>query len=123
MKDDALNVAIVGGGIAGLSCAFALRERGISSIVFEASTTAGGRCSGGPYLLGPEAYAHTFELVEKLGLQQDLIEIPPIAGQFYKGRIYHHHVSSVTGLLGFKGLNIADKAMLSRMAYLLVRYA
>src|SRR5207247_7455013 len=51
------------------------------------------------------------------------IEIPPIAGQLYSGRVFHHRVSSVTGLLSFKGLNIADKALLSRMVYLLLRYS
>jgi protoporphyrinogen oxidase len=57
-----------------------------------------------------------------LGLREHMIEIPPIAGQYYKGHVYHHRVSSVMGLLSFKGLNIIDKAMLSRMAFLLARY-
>ncbi len=117
-----MNVAIIGGGLAGLTCAFSLKQRGISATVFEAADEPGGRCSAGPYLLGREAYANTFRLVEELGLTADLVEIPPITGQFHKGRVYHHRVSSATGLLSFKGLNIADKALLSRMAYLLLRY-
>src|SRR4029077_8877073 len=48
--------------------------------------------------------------------------ISPHAGQVYKGKVYHHRVASATGLLTFKGLNIADKAMLPRMAYLLARH-
>ena len=36
-------VAIVGGGIAGLTCALKLRDRGIASTVYEASGRAGGR--------------------------------------------------------------------------------
>lgn len=115
-------VAIVGGGLAGLTCGFALKRRGIPAVVFEASEAVGGRSSASAYLLGREQYANTFRLIEALGLEKDIIEIPPIAGQYYKGRVYHHRVSSVSGLLGFKGLNIADKAMLSRMAYFLVRY-
>jgi protoporphyrinogen oxidase len=117
------HVAIVGGGLAGLSCSFALKRRGIPSLVFEASGRPGGRSAAGPYLLGPDAYRNTFELANTLGLGADLIEIPPVAGQLYKGRVYHHRVSSATGLLGFKGLNLADKAMLSRMALLLLRYS
>ena len=117
-----VRVAIVGGGLAGLTCAFALKQRGISATVFEAADRSGGRLPAASYLLGREQFANTFRLIESLNLHQDLIEIPPIAGQYYKGRVYHHRVSSVSGLLGFKGLHIADKAMLSRMAYFLLRY-
>ena len=115
-------VAIIGGGLAGLTCAFALKRRGIAATVFESAETPGGRASAAAYLLGYEQFANTFRLVDELGLHGDLLEIPPIAGQFYKGQVYHHRVSSVSGLLGFKGLHIADKAMLSRMAYFLLRY-
>ena len=38
-------VAVVGGGIAGLTCARALRLRGCEPIVFESSDRLGGRCS------------------------------------------------------------------------------
>jgi renalase len=38
-------VAVVGAGIAGLSCARELRLRGIEAVVFEASGRLGGRCS------------------------------------------------------------------------------
>lgn len=116
------NVAIVGGGLAGLSCAYALRERGIPCTVFEPAEL-GGRIAGTTFLLGPEVYKNTFRLAAALGLRDDLIAIPPIAGQFYKGHVYRHRVSSVMGLLSFKGLNLIDKAMLSRMALLLSRYS
>jgi len=109
--------------LAGLTCAFALKQRAIASTIFEMSAEIGGRCPAASYLLGPDVYTNTFRLASLLGLDRDLIEIPPIAGQFYKGRIYHHRVSSVTGLLGFKGLNIADKALLSRMVYFLLRHS
>ncbi len=115
-------VAIVGGGLAGLTCAFMLQRKGIANVVFESSAGAGGRCAAATYLLGREPYSNTFGLIESLGLSRAVIEIPPVAGQFYKGHVYRHRVSSATGLLRFKGLNIADKALLSRMAYLLVRY-
>ena len=38
-------VAVVGGGIAGLTCARELRQRGCDPVVFEASDRLGGRCS------------------------------------------------------------------------------
>jgi protoporphyrinogen oxidase len=116
------NVAIIGGGLSGLSCAFALKQKGIPAVVFEKAAEPGGRSSAAVYLFGRDVYRNTFQLAETLGLGPDLIEIRPVAGQFYKGRVYRHRVSSATGLLQFKGLNLADKALLARMAYLLVRY-
>jgi monoamine oxidase len=37
-------VAIVGGGLAGLTCAYRLKQRGIAAELYEASTRFGGRC-------------------------------------------------------------------------------
>lgn len=37
-------VAVVGGGLAGLTCAYRLRQRGIFATVYEASNRFGGRC-------------------------------------------------------------------------------
>jgi oxygen-dependent protoporphyrinogen oxidase len=116
-------VAIIGGGLAGLTCAHSLRERGIASTVFEADARPGGRDSAGPFLLSPDLFRNTFQLIRTLGLERDLISIPAYAGQFYKGRIYRHSVASATGLLSFKGLNFADKVLLPKMAYLLARYS
>jgi len=117
------NVAIVGGGIAGLTCAFYLKRRGIESTVFESQQRAGGRDTAAMYLLAPDLFRHTFQLISDLELAGDILAISPHAGQVYKGRIYHHRVASATGLLGFKGLGLVDKALLPRMAYLLARYS
>jgi oxygen-dependent protoporphyrinogen oxidase len=116
-------VAIIGGGLAGLTCAYALKRRGIESTVFEAATKPGGRDSAALYLLSPELFRNTFQLIRDIGLSDDIISISPHAGQVHKGRVYRHRVASATGLLSFKGLNIADKALLPRMAYLLARYS
>lgn len=125
-------VAIIGGGLAGLTCAYALKRRGIDAAVFEGSARAGGRSTtiehdgfiidaGAQYLLAPEFFCNTLELIRDLGLSDDVISIPPNAGQVHKGQVYRHRVASAAGLLKFKGLNIADKALLARMAYLLAR--
>jgi len=116
-------VAIIGGGFAGLACAHALKRRGIDAVVYE-SSEAGGRSSAGvPYLLGRELFRNTFRLIDELGLSSAVVPIQPYAGQVYRGKIYRHRVASATGLLRFKGLNLADKALLPRMAYLLARYS
>jgi oxygen-dependent protoporphyrinogen oxidase len=115
-------VAIVGGGLAGLTCAYALQRRGVEPVVFEAADQPGGRVGAAPFLLAPDLFRNTFQLIRELGMDGDVLPITPNAGQVYKGRIYHHRVASATGLLGFRGLNIADKMLLPRMAYLLSRY-
>jgi protoporphyrinogen oxidase len=116
-------VAVIGGGLAGLSCAHALHRRGIDSIVFESGTRTGGRDNAVLYLLAPDLFRNTFLLTDELRLRDEILPISPHAGQVYKGRIYHHRVASAAGLLSFKGLRFADKAMLPRMAYLLARHS
>ena len=116
-------VAVVGGGLAGLSCARALHRRGIDSVVFESETRPGGRDNAVLYFLATDLFRNTFLLIDELGLRDEIVSISPHAGQVYKGRIYHHRVASAAGLLSFKGLGFADKAMLPRMAYLLARHS
>jgi oxygen-dependent protoporphyrinogen oxidase len=127
-------VAIIGGGLAGLTCAYALKQRGVEAVVFDASAMPGGRLwtehkdgfiidAGAQYLLSPDLFRNTFRLIRDLGLSGNLLPIAPHVGQVYQGRIYRYPVASAIGLLKFKGLNIADKALLPRMAYLLARYS
>jgi len=117
-------VAIIGGGLAGLACAHALKRRGIEPVIYESSSLAGGRVDAGvPYFLGRELFQNTFRLIDELGLSSAIVPIAPYAGQLYRGKIYRHRVASATGLLRFKGLNLADKALLPRMAYLLARHS
>ncbi len=79
-----MNIAVVGGGWAGLSAAVRLRQYGCSVVVFEAARTLGGRArrvssstlntridNGQHILLG--AYTETLALMQELGLNvQDL---------------------------------------------------
>ncbi len=92
-------------------------------MVFESSAKVGGRDSAALFFLSPDLFRNTVQLVRDVGLADDIIPITPQAAQVYKGRVYHHRVASATGLLSFKGLGIADKALLGRMAYLLARYS
>jgi protoporphyrinogen oxidase len=101
-----------------------LKRRGIEPVIYESSPLAGGRVDAGvPYFLGRELFQNTFRLIDELGLTSAIVPIAPYAGQVYRGKIYRHRVASATGLLRFKGLNLADKALLPRMAYLLARHS
>ena len=75
-------IAIVGGGLAGLACAYALHKQGMTVTVYEAATRLGGRCLtnrlafGGQYVEeGGEfidsSHQHIRGLANELGLQLD----------------------------------------------------
>jgi oxygen-dependent protoporphyrinogen oxidase len=117
------HVAIIGGGLAGLSCAFALKRRGINSTVFESHPHGIKRDHAALFFLAPDLFRNTFQLIRDVGLGDNVLSILPHAAQVYRGRIYHHRVASATGLLSFKGLGIVDKVLLPRMAYFLASHS
>lgn len=81
---------IVGGGISGLVCGYALRKAGIEAHVLEASARPGGvirteRCDG--YLLecGPQSFSGTGALTglcNELALESELVEAPQRAPRY-----------------------------------------
>jgi len=95
----------------------------MDATVYESTERAGGRDIASFYFLEPDLFRNTYQLLKDLGLSGETLPISPHAGQLYKGRVYHHRVTSATGLLSFKGLKIVDKALLPRMAYLLARHS
>jgi protoporphyrinogen/coproporphyrinogen III oxidase len=81
---------VVGGGISGLTCAYALRKAGIDAILLEASPRPGGvirsEASGG-FLCewGPQSFSSTVSLlalIRELGLENQLLQAPPRAPRF-----------------------------------------
>ncbi len=82
-----LNIAVIGGGYAGMAAAVALAEQGIPVTVFESAQQLGGRARGVMYndthldngqhlLLG--CYVQTLYLIEKVGgnIEQDFLRLP-----------------------------------------------
>ncbi len=82
-----MNIAITGGGLAGLTCAYRLKQAGFKAIIYEVTERVGGRCwthrgefaegqivERGGELIDTEHTAIR-ELAEELGLQLDDLEL------------------------------------------------
>ena len=92
-----VDVAIIGGGIAGLAAAFAAHRAGRSVVLLEASDRVGGKIAsaevaGGAVDVGPDSFLArvpwAIELCAELGMAADLVE--PATGQAWlwtRGRL------------------------------------
>ena len=87
-------VAIIGGGISGLSTAYRLQQKGIEFTLFEESSRFGGniqtvRHGDLVYDAGPDSFLKAktapLELAEELGLGQELITPKPEGRKVYVG--------------------------------------
>jgi protoporphyrinogen/coproporphyrinogen III oxidase len=84
------DVTIVGAGISGLSCAWALKKLGIDAVVLEASSRAGGvirteKINGYQIEAGPNSFqaaAPALQLVDEAGLWDALMPPAPNAPRF-----------------------------------------
>lgn len=81
---------VVGGGISGLVCAYALQKAGVEVFLVEASARPGGvinsvRCEGYFLELGPQSFSGTSQLrslCADLGIADQLLEAPPRAPRY-----------------------------------------
>jgi protoporphyrinogen/coproporphyrinogen III oxidase len=90
-------VAIIGGGICGLACAYRLRQLGIPAILFESSEQVGGLIGsvekdGFLFESGPQSFHGTetlLNLIKELGLEQELQTADPKAPRYVlrRGRL------------------------------------
>jgi oxygen-dependent protoporphyrinogen oxidase len=114
---------IVGGGISGLVCAYALRKAGIDALLVEASASAGGVIRAerrDSYLLelGPQSFSGTAALrtlCGDLGVESELLEAPPRAPRYVlvEGSLRAVPLSP-PALLASSLLSTATKASLAR---------
>lgn len=83
-SSSAKKVVVVGGGIAGLSCAWQLRKAGFAVQVLDAGETPGGRCrdivlDGIPVRAGARMlysfYGGMMALIEELGIGQEVVKL------------------------------------------------
>lgn len=113
-----MKIAIIGGGLTGLSAAYQLTKKGHAVTVFEKEKTLGGLAYG---FKKPEwkwhleaAYHHVFTndtiiltLIKELGLSKNLILTRPITATLYKDKQYQ--LDSALSLFRFPALSIVDK--------------
>lgn len=110
---------VIGGGFAGLSCAYDLVRAGEDVTVLEAESTVGGLAGAfetdGARL--DRFYHHWFTndrevmtLIEELGLSDQVVTNPTNTGVFYANRIFK--LSTPRDLLGFTALPFFDRIRL-----------
>ncbi|HUK50743.1 MAG TPA: FAD-dependent oxidoreductase [Terriglobales bacterium] len=78
-------VGIIGGGLAGLCCAYELRKAGVAPIIFEKEESCGGRIRNvtigsnqvpiGAIMFTPE-YSELVSLVKELGFEEEIERVP-----------------------------------------------
>jgi protoporphyrinogen/coproporphyrinogen III oxidase len=81
---------VVGGGISGLTCAYALRKAGVKAQLLEASARVGGaiqseKLEGYLIELGPQSLSATPQLrslIRELGIDGDVVHAPPSAPRY-----------------------------------------
>ena len=90
MSPTSTPVAIIGGGISGLACAYRLRQLGVSAILFEASDSIGGLIGtvekdGFLFESGPQSFQGTetlLQLFKELGIEKELQKADPQAPRY-----------------------------------------
>src|SRR3954469_17333389 len=86
-----VDVAIVGGGLAGISAAVAAKKAGVDTVVFESDAVAGGKarttdgCERGPQSFAGR-HAVFWELFEALGITNDALPLPATSKVRYIAR-------------------------------------
>jgi protoporphyrinogen/coproporphyrinogen III oxidase len=81
---------VIGGGVSGLVCAFALQKAGVNALLVEASVRAGGairteRRDGYLLELGPQSFSGTaqmLQLFDELGIRQQVLQAPGAAPRY-----------------------------------------
>jgi protoporphyrinogen oxidase len=116
-KED-LRIAIVGGGLSGLSAGHHLTKSGLKPIVFERGSFVGGRMSServDDFIIDkaaytfPEFYKNLRGFVHELGIGSLLVQTPGTSSIFAAGEAHPLKVGSPSDFLRFKPLSLKSK--------------
>lgn len=118
-------VAIVGGGLTGLTAAYRLQNAGVGVKIYEKASVVGGRTmslrkDGFIFDLGAitmlPTYRHTCALIDELGIGSHLHRIYPVIGIPRAGRMYRIDVRHpVRSLLGTELISLRTKLRLLKL--------
>ena len=119
-----MKVAIIGAGIAGLSCGYRLVRAGVEPVVFEREIFSGGRTSAhekdgfvmdmGAYTI-PEFHKKFLALVDELGLSGDLAQVPGNSVIYKAGRPHRMEIGSPVDFMQLQLLPFKSKARLVKI--------
>jgi oxygen-dependent protoporphyrinogen oxidase len=111
-----VDVAVIGGGLAGISAALAAKKAGAEVVVLEAGATAGGKAQTSQGLEhGPQTFNGRYEvfwkLLEELGLTAAAVPIAKTRGTRYlaRGGRLHALKPSVLTLLFTQAVSVGEK--------------
>jgi len=114
-------VAVIGGGLAGLTAAYALERRGANVVVYEAADRLGGRAGtdeldglridAGAQLFG-SMYVRFLELAREIGLADRIVRVPGRDAIWREGRAHEVVYGSITSMIASGGLPFRTKMRL-----------
>ncbi len=113
-----MNVAVIGGGLTGLTAAYELTKRGITATVFEKDELLGGLAngfSGGTWNWKLEKTYHHFftndraiiSLAKELGIKKDMLILSPTTSVYMDGT--QHPFDTPANILAFPHLPFVDR--------------
>lgn len=122
---DSARVAVIGGGVGGIACAYRLQRAGIAAVVFERSHEVGGRTrtvwrDGFGFDTGAGALASTSaevkSLLHSMGLDHEVTKRGVTIGVLRDGRVERIQRRRPQSLLRFRALRGSSKLALWRLA-------
>ncbi len=126
------SVIVVGAGIAGLTAAYTLQQRGVAVQVLEREATPGGRMRSenhGGYIVDrgaqfiASAYRNMHALADELGIRSQIHELQqPRNGVLKNGRIVTSQYERLVDVVQSRDLSLASKLRLPKMFYHLWRH-
>ncbi|HVA22842.1 MAG TPA: NAD(P)/FAD-dependent oxidoreductase [Chloroflexota bacterium] len=124
-----MNVAVVGGGIAGLTAAYEMSKRQHQVTLYEAAPALGGQ-AGTFEVEGARLerfYHHLFmadldmiDLVDQLGIASKLLWVQPKMGLYHAGRVFEF--GTPASLLAFPHLGLPAKARFALATLFLMKF-